>query len=57
MTAGLDVPKNTAATVVADTFDGLEAGAYEVLGDEVSANVKAALSGSIEALYPQLARS
>jgi len=57
MTAGLDVPKNTPATVVADTFDGLEAGAYEVLGDEVSANVKAALSGPIEDLYPQLARS
>jgi NAD(P)-dependent dehydrogenase (short-subunit alcohol dehydrogenase family) len=57
MTAGLDVPKNTPATVVADTFDGLEAGEYEVLGDEVSANVKAALAGKIEDLYPQLARS
>jgi NAD(P)-dependent dehydrogenase (short-subunit alcohol dehydrogenase family) len=57
MMAGLDVPKNTPATVVAATFDGLEAGAYEVLGDDVSANVKAALSGPIEDLYPQLARS
>ncbi len=55
--AGLDVPKNTPAAVVADTFNGLEAGEYEVLGDEVSVNVKAALSGKIEDLYPQLARS
>ena len=40
--AGVDVPKNDPAVVVADTFDGLEAGEYEILGDEASVNVKAA---------------
>jgi NAD(P)-dependent dehydrogenase (short-subunit alcohol dehydrogenase family) len=57
MMAGIDVAKNAPSVVVADTFDGLEAGEYEVLGDEASVNVKAALSGKIEDLYPQLARS
>ena len=32
----------------------LEAGAYEVVADEISVQVKAALSGPVEALYPEL---
>ncbi len=54
MTAGLDVPKGRAEDVVAAVYDGLEAGAYEVLADETSRNVKAALSAPVEALYPGL---
>jgi len=56
MTKGLDVPKNEASAVVAATFDGLEAREYEVLADELSANVKAGLAGKIEDLYAGLPR-
>lgn len=54
MTAGLDVEMGDAADVVRDAYDGLEQGAYEVLADQVSRDVKAGLSAPIEALYPQL---
>ncbi|QDQ95394.1 SDR family oxidoreductase [Rhodococcus sp. WB9] len=56
MTAGLDVPKNNPSDVVRQAYDGVLAGAYEVLADEVSRQVKASLAGPIEALYPQLAQ-
>ncbi len=55
MTAGLDVPKNDPAVIVAAIYDGLEAGAHEVLADETSRQVRAALSLPVETLYPQLA--
>ncbi|HVQ95516.1 MAG TPA: SDR family oxidoreductase [Mycobacteriales bacterium] len=54
---GVDAPKLDPADVVRSAYDGLEAGAYEILADELSGQVKAALAGPIEALYPQLARS
>lgn len=54
MTTALDVPKNDPADVVRAGLDGVETGAYEVLADEWSARVKAALSGPIQDLYPQL---
>ena len=57
MTAGLDVAKNDPADIVAQAYDGVEAGAYEVLADEVSVRTRAGLAGPITALYPQLARS
>lgn len=41
--------------LVRKVFDAAQAGDYEVVADERSASVKAALSGPIEALYPQLA--
>jgi NAD(P)-dependent dehydrogenase (short-subunit alcohol dehydrogenase family) len=56
MTAGLDVPKNEPAVVVAQAFAGIRAGCYEVLADDVSRQVKAGLAGPIELLYPQLAQ-
>lgn len=40
--------------LVRKVFDAAEAGDYEVIADELSTNVKAGLSGPIEALYPQL---
>ncbi|MCQ4118705.1 SDR family oxidoreductase [Rhodococcus tibetensis] len=54
MTAGLDVPKISALEVARLAFDGMESGAREVLADDVSRTVKAALAGDLEALYPQL---
>lgn len=55
MTAGIDAPMGDAADVVRDSYDGVESGAFEVLADQTSRDVKAGLSAPIEALYPQLA--
>lgn len=52
--AGLDVDKNDPADVVAAIWDGVEAGDHEVLADAVSRDIRAALSGPLEGLYPQL---
>ncbi|UNX53575.1 SDR family oxidoreductase [Georgenia sp. TF02-10] len=57
MTAGLDVPKEDPAVIVAAIFDGLEAGDFEVLADQTSRNLKAGLSAPLEALYPALERA
>lgn len=57
MTEGLDVPKNNPADMVQKTYDGLASGAYEVLADDLSVQVKGGLAGPIEALYPQLKHS
>ncbi|GAA3456082.1 SDR family oxidoreductase [Dactylosporangium matsuzakiense] len=54
MTAGVDGPKADARDVARQAFDGLEAGAFEVLADEVTRSVKAGLSADPAALYPQL---
>ncbi|MGY0540485.1 SDR family oxidoreductase [Nocardioides sp. YJ-D4] len=56
MTVRITDPKNDPADVVRSAYDGLEADAYEILADQVSADVKAGLAQPIEALYPQLAR-
>lgn len=48
-------PKADPADLVSKVFSAVEAGEYEVLADEASVNLKAALSGPIEAVYPQLA--
>ena len=55
MTVGVTAPKNDAADVVRDAYDGIEAGEYEVLADEGSAHTKANLAKSIAEQYPQLA--
>ncbi|MDP9842105.1 SDR family oxidoreductase [Streptosporangium lutulentum] len=54
MAAHVDGPKSDPAKVAHTTLDGVEAGRYEVLADEISSNVRAALSGDLSALYPQL---
>ena len=56
MTAGLDVPKSSPDDVAAQVMDGLEAGEFEVLADDVSRRVRAALSGDLTVLYPALGR-
>ena len=52
MMAGFDVPKNDPADVVRAALDGIEANKLEVLADEASAGVKAALAADPSALYP-----
>ncbi|BCB81725.1 SDR family oxidoreductase [Phytohabitans flavus] len=46
MTAGLDIPKNDPAAVVRAALDGIEARQDEVLADELTVQVKAALAGA-----------
>ncbi|WP_440103562.1 SDR family oxidoreductase [Streptosporangium sp. H16] len=55
MAAHVDGPKSDPSAVARAALDGVEAGRYEVLADETSARVKAALSGDLTALYPKLA--
>ncbi|MFJ1596272.1 SDR family oxidoreductase [Streptomyces sp. NPDC088261] len=52
--AELDVPKSAPADMVAVVLDALEAGALEVIADDISHDVKRKLSGPLEDLYPQL---
>jgi len=54
MTAGIDGPKSDPVAVADQTLDGVEAGAYEVLADDISRHVRSALSGDLVALYPLL---
>ena len=51
MMAGFDLDKSNPADVVRRALDGLEAGAYEVLADETSVLVKAALATDPRAFY------
>lgn len=50
MTQGLDIPKNDPLDVAAQVLDGLEKGETEVLTDDITRHVKAALSGPVEHL-------
>ncbi|WP_066038971.1 SDR family oxidoreductase [Herbiconiux solani] len=54
MTAALEAEKNDPADVVSAIWDAVAAGHDEVLVDQVSRDVKSALSGPVAALYPQL---
>lgn len=53
--AHVDAPKSSPRDVAALALAGVESGAYEVLADDVSRQVKAALSGDLAALHPQSA--
>ena len=55
MTAGITGPKTDPVDVADQTLDGIEAGAHEVLADDISRHVRSALSGDLRALYPHLA--
>ncbi|MEU0513018.1 MULTISPECIES: SDR family oxidoreductase [Amycolatopsis] len=52
MTTGWDVPKVTAASVVAQAYDGVADGALEVLADEPTRELKSRLSTKAEEFYP-----
>lgn len=53
MMAGFDIEQNDPADVVRAALDGIEAGRLEVLVDEASTRVKAALAADPSAFYPQ----
>jgi NAD(P)-dependent dehydrogenase (short-subunit alcohol dehydrogenase family) len=50
MTTGFDVPKNDPRDVARQIVDGIERGDAEVLADDMTRYIKAALSGPVEAL-------
>lgn len=54
MAIGVDSPKLAPADVVRAAYDGVEAGEFEVLADDLSRRVKAGLAGPLKVLYPQL---
>jgi NAD(P)-dependent dehydrogenase (short-subunit alcohol dehydrogenase family) len=56
MVSAIELPKAKPADVAARIVDGLEAGAAEVLADDATAAVKAALSGPVERLIFSPAR-
>jgi hypothetical protein len=55
MTRVLDVPKADPADIARIALKALDEGREEIVADEPSRQVKAALSGGLELLYPQLA--
>jgi NAD(P)-dependent dehydrogenase (short-subunit alcohol dehydrogenase family) len=55
MAARVTEPKIAATEVVAQALDGIESGAWEVLADDGTRRVRAALGADLTALYPQLA--
>jgi len=55
MAAGVDAPKSSPDDVAAQALAAVEAGAFEVLADEISRTVRGALSADLTALYPALA--
>ncbi|MCX5254697.1 SDR family oxidoreductase [Streptomyces canus] len=54
MAAHAEGPKLLPAELVTSVYDAVEAGEHEVLADELTVQVKSALSGPLEALYPDL---
>jgi NAD(P)-dependent dehydrogenase (short-subunit alcohol dehydrogenase family) len=50
MTTGFDVPKNNPRDVARQILDGIERDDAEVLADDMTRQIKAALSGPVEAL-------
>jgi NAD(P)-dependent dehydrogenase (short-subunit alcohol dehydrogenase family) len=50
MTTDFDVPKNAPSDVAREIVDGIQRGDTEVLADELTRQVKASLSGPVEAL-------
>ncbi|MEU9450281.1 SDR family oxidoreductase [Streptomyces sp. NPDC048277] len=52
LTVGIDEPKSDPAEVAAQTMDAIERDEPEVLVDDTSRRVRAALSGPLDLLYP-----
>jgi NAD(P)-dependent dehydrogenase (short-subunit alcohol dehydrogenase family) len=55
MAAQVTAPKSDPLVIAHRTLDGVEAGEPEVVADEVSRQVRAALSGPLSLLYPDVA--
>jgi hypothetical protein len=54
MTARVDAPKLDPAFVAGWALDGVAAGDFEILADDLNRQVQAGLAGGVAALYPQL---
>jgi NAD(P)-dependent dehydrogenase (short-subunit alcohol dehydrogenase family) len=54
MTARVDAPKLDPAFVAGLALDGVAAGDFEILADDLSRQVRAGLAGGVAALYPKL---
>jgi NAD(P)-dependent dehydrogenase (short-subunit alcohol dehydrogenase family) len=54
MARTVDAPKNDPAQIAAQALDGIEAGSFEIVTDDISRQVQAGLAGGVAALYPQL---
>ncbi len=55
MTAGVQAPKSSPADIARIAIDGIEAGLYEIVADDISRQVQQGLAGGVAALYPNLA--
>jgi NAD(P)-dependent dehydrogenase (short-subunit alcohol dehydrogenase family) len=55
MTAGFDFPKSDPAVIARAGLDGIESGSLEVLADQATIDLKAALSADLTTVYPELA--
>jgi NAD(P)-dependent dehydrogenase (short-subunit alcohol dehydrogenase family) len=55
LTAQVDAPKTSPLSVATQALDGIEAGALEVIADELTRQVKAGLAADPAILYPQVA--
>jgi NAD(P)-dependent dehydrogenase (short-subunit alcohol dehydrogenase family) len=54
MVRGLSVAKTDPGMVAALALDGVAAGCYEILANEISRHVQAKLAGGVAAMYPDL---
>jgi len=54
MTVRVNAPKLDVSDVAVTAVDGIAAGDYEILADELSQKLQAALAGGVTALYPDL---
>ncbi|MFE2970693.1 SDR family oxidoreductase [Streptomyces sp. NPDC059340] len=54
MAAEVDAPKSSPESVAAQALDGIESGAFEVLADDLTRQVKAQLAEDLGVMYPQL---
>lgn len=52
MTTQWDMPKASAASVVEQAYNGIEAGLIEILADDTSQGIKTQLSNKAEVFYP-----
>ncbi|MFF3661795.1 SDR family oxidoreductase [Streptomyces olivochromogenes] len=55
LAAHVDAPKSSPESVAAQALDGIESGAFEVLADDLTRQVKAQLAEDLGVMYPQLA--
>jgi NAD(P)-dependent dehydrogenase (short-subunit alcohol dehydrogenase family) len=55
MTRAVTAPKSNPADIARIAADGIAAGAYEIVADDISRQVQSGLAAGVTALYPQLA--